>query len=213
MLIESEFNIPSDNIEIDGAMLIYDFDASEIWLGFIVEENRCGTWSEYYPLGSDDDPGYGEFLSYSRTIDDIETGNYFLDYSVGTYPDDINTVTIAEPGVSSGWSLDEDSETEDESFSIDYTLSPYKANPIDEYDIKKYRKLLSSPGRILQAKEVTHLSYFTMENIKEFNNMIFKNFGILDGLRSYIVDDIEINSYSLVDIDPDTIEIIDEETP
>ncbi len=61
--------------------------------------------------------------------------------------------------------------------------APYYADPRTEYYDKKYRKMIALPNRVLQAKEVTNLSYFPLYSLKDFSDIFYHNTQILDGMN------------------------------
>lgn len=78
---------------------------------------------------------------------------------------------------------------------------PYYADPKKEFYDKKYKKMIALPGRVLQSKEITNLSYFPLYSLKDFGDIFYYNSQILDGIINNEVFKIEHLTESLGDMD------------
>lgn len=84
---------------------------------------------------------------------------------------------------------------------MDLTQFPYYADPYKEYYDKKYKKLIGIPGRVLQAREVTDLSFFPYYALKDVSDIFYYNSQIMNGLKSNEIDKISHLLNSLGDVD------------
>lgn len=90
---------------------------------------------------------------------------------------------------------------------IDIDKDPYNS-PFDKEYNKGYRKILSLPGRVLQAKEITSLSLTPLKILEDFLNTVYNDGEVIYGINLSEQNKITKDVISLVGID-NIIEIVD----
>ena len=82
---------------------------------------------------------------------------------------------------------------------IDISKPPYNLD-INQDIIKGYTKILALPTRVLQAKEITALSLYPLENMKKIFDFFLEDSSILNGLKNLEKEKLSTECQSLVQI-------------